>query len=52
MDQFGTQVLPTTSFNVGYFEGWQSKMWICCQEDLNKMYVSFELAKKRYFIVV
>ena len=48
MDQFGTQVPATTTFNVGYFEGRQSmKMWVCSQDDLDKMYLSFESAKKR-----
>jgi len=48
IDQFGPQVPATTTFNVGYFEGRHSmKMWICSQDDLDKMYSSFESAKKK-----
>jgi len=42
LDRFGT-----TTSNVGYFEDRQWKMWICCQENLNKIYASSESAKKK-----
>ena len=48
MDQFGTQLPTTMTFNVGYFDGRQSmKVCICTQDDLDKMYMSLASAKKR-----
>ena len=39
MEKFGDQVPATINFNIGYFEGRQSKkQWLCCQEDLTAMY--------------
>ena len=38
MEKLGDQVPETINFNIGYFEGRQSKKrWLCCQ-DLNAMY--------------
>ena len=39
MEKLGNHVPETINFNVGYFEGKQSKkQWLCCQEDLESMY--------------
>ena len=39
MEKLGNHVPETINFNVGYFEGKQSKKrWLCCQEDLESMY--------------
>lgn len=39
MDKFSDQVPDTINFNIGYFEGKQSKKrWLCCREDLEAMY--------------
>jgi len=41
MEKLGYQVPATINFNIGYFEGRQSKKkWLCCQEDLTAMYQS------------
>ena len=43
IDKFGDQVPQTINFNIGYFEGRQSKKrWLCCQEDLNAMYQCYK----------
>ena len=43
MEKLGEQVPATTKFNIGYFEGKQSKRhWIYCQEDIDAMYQFFK----------
>ena len=42
MENFGDHLPDTIHFNIGYFEGRQSKKrWLCCQEDVEAMYKSF-----------
>ena len=47
MEEFDTQVPPTTRFSVGYFAGRQStKKWLVTQEDLTAMYAELRQAGK------
>ena len=47
MEEFEDQVLPTTRFSVGYFEGRQStKKWLVSQDDLTAMYYSLKKSGK------
>lgn len=39
METFGDHVPNTTDFNIGYYDGKQSKKpWLCCQDDVDDMY--------------
>ena len=41
MEKLGDHAPDTINFDIGYFEGKQSKKrWLCCQEDLEAMYKS------------
>ena len=42
MDKLSAHVPDSLNFNLGYFEGKQSKKrWICCEEDITTMYEFF-----------
>ncbi len=43
IETLGEQVPETINFNLGYFEGRQSKKrWLCCQDDLDAMYQCYK----------